>query len=340
MSDSAATTTSAAAEAHAAEGRAGETTRREAIFALVQERGVFVVLALLVLVCSLTLKDFFTGRNLQDILLHNSFLGLLVVGQTFVIISGGIDLSVGALVALGGILAAQASGDGWVIAFAFAIVVCAAVGLVNGVLVAKARMAPFIVTLAALLGVRGWALLKSGTLTIPVHAGTGVAALGDGHVLGIGDPVWVMLAAFLLGAIVLNRTPYGQALFAVGGGEAAARLAGVNVDRVKIIAYVVSAALAGLAGALLAGFLHAGQPLVGQSYELYAIAAVVIGGTLLTGGAGSMAGSLAGLLLFAVLQNLINFVGTLSSYVQQMVSGLFLIVVVVIQSYLARKRTE
>jgi galactofuranose transport system permease protein len=327
-----------AAEAGRERGEAQDSARSDRIFGLIQERGAFAVLAALVLVCSLAFDDFLTGRNLEDILLHNSFLGLLVVGQTFVIISGGIDLSVGALVALAGVLAAQASGRGVVVALLFPIAVCAAIGLLNGVLVAKARLAPFIVTLAALLGVRGWALLKSGAVTLPIPGSPALETLGRGEVLGIGVPVWIMLAAFLLGALLLNRTRYGEALFAVGGGEAAARLAGVDVDRVKIIAYVISGALAGLSGALLAGFLNAGQPLVGQQYELYAIAAVVVGGTLLTGGAGSMAGSLAGLLLFGVLQNMINQIGTLTSYVQQMVSGLFLIVVVLVQTYLSRKR--
>jgi ribose/xylose/arabinose/galactoside ABC-type transport system permease subunit len=317
---------------------AGGASRSDHIFGLIQERGAFAVLAALVLICSFAFDGFFTAENLENILLHNSFLGLLVVGQTFVIITGGIDLSVGSLVALGGVLAAQSSGRGWVIALLFPILVCAAVGLVNGVLVAKARLAPFIVTLAALLGVRGWALLKSGSVTVPIPGSPALESLGRGEILGVAAPVWIMLGAFAIGGLVLNRTRYGEALFAVGGSDAAARLAGVNVDRVKIIAYVVSAALAGLSGALLAGFLNAGQPLVGQQFELYAIAAVVVGGTLLTGGAGSMAGSLAGLLLFGVLQNMINQVGTLTSYVQQMVSGLFLIVVVTIQTYLARKR--
>jgi ribose/xylose/arabinose/galactoside ABC-type transport system permease subunit len=317
---------------------AGDSASSDRIFALIQERGAFAVLAALVVICSFAFDGFLTSQNLENILLHNSFLGLLVVGQTFVIITGGIDLSVGALVALGGVLSAQSSGRGWVIALLFPILVCGAIGLLNGVLVAKARLAPFIVTLAALLGVRGWALLKSGSVTVPVPGSPALESFGRGEILGIAAPVWIMLAAFAVGGLVLNRTRYGEAVFAVGGGDAAARLAGVNVDRVKIIAYVISGTLAGLSGALLAGFLNAGQPLVGQQFELYAIAAVVVGGTLLTGGAGSMAGSLAGLLLFGVLQNMINQVGTLTSYVQQMVSGLFLIVVVTIQTYLARKR--
>jgi len=153
-------------------------------------------------------------------------------------------------------------------------------------------------------------------------------------------PVVIMLFAFAVGALVLNRTRYGEAIFAIGGSEEAARLSGVKVDRVKIIAYTVSGALAGFAGALVAAWLSAGQPLVGQAWELYAIAAVVLGGTLLTGGAGTMLGSLAGVLLFYTIQNVINQIGTLTSYTQQMVTGAFLILVVVAQTYLARKRTS
>jgi galactofuranose transport system permease protein len=147
-----------------------------------------------------------------------------------------------------------------------------------------------------------------------------------------------MILAFAAGALVLNRTSYGQAIFAIGSSEDAAQLMGVPVNRTKIIAYTVSGALAGLAGALLAARLSAGQPVVGAAWELDAIAAVVVGGTLLTGGYGTMSGSLVGVLLLGVLQNLINQVGTLSSYTQQMASGAFLIVVVTIQIYLTRKR--
>ncbi len=322
----------------AGRGRAEPGARRERVYAILQERGALVVLAVLLLACSVAFDGFFTARNLEGILLHNAVLGLLVVGQTFVIISGGIDLSVGALVALGGIVAARAAEAGWVLALVLPVLACGAIGVLNGVLVAKARLAPFIVTLASLLGVRGVALLESGSVTLPVPASSALEWLGRGQVLGVHVPVLVMLLAFAVGGIVLNRTRYGEAVFAVGGGEDAARLMGVPVDRVKIAAYTTSGALAGLAGAILAAHLAAGQPLVAQQYELYAIAAVVVGGTLLTGGAGSMLGSLTGLLLFGVLQNTINQVGTLTSYVQQMVTGLFLIVVVTVQTVLARKR--
>jgi ribose/xylose/arabinose/galactoside ABC-type transport system permease subunit len=316
-----------------------DALRREQIFGAIQRRGALAVLAVVVIVAALTLDGFFTGGNIENILLHASFVGLIAVGMTFVIITGGVDLSVGSLVALGGVLAGLSVGAGWPLALIVPTLACGIIGLVNGLLIAKARLPFFIVTLAGLLGFRGLALVLSGAQTIPISGSPAFVWFGQGEIFGLDVPIIIMLVTFVVGALVINRTRYGEALFAVGGSEEAARLAGVQVDRVKIIAYMVSGALSGLAGALVAAWLSAGQPLVGQAWELYAIAAVVLGGTLLTGGAGTMLGSLAGLLLFYTIQNVINQVGTLTSYTQQVVTGAFLIVVVAAQTYLTRKRT-
>jgi ribose transport system permease protein len=298
-----------------------------------------MVLAIVVVIAALTLDGFFNGSNIENILLHASFVGIIAVGLTFVIITGGVDLSVGSLVALGGVLAGLSVGAGWPLALIVPTLACGIIGVVNGLLIAKARLPFFIVTLAGLLGFRGLALVLSEAQTIPIPGPPAFVWFGRGEIFGVDVPIIIMLVAFAVGALVLNRTRYGEALFAVGGSEEAARLSGVQVDRVKIIAYTVSGALSGLAGALVAAWLSAGQPLVGQAWELYAIAAVVLGGTLLTGGAGTMLGSLAGLLLFFTIQNVINQVGTLTSYTQQVVTGVFLIVVVAAQTYLTRKRT-
>jgi len=316
-----------------------DALRREQIFGAIQRRGALVVLAVVLVVAALTLDGFFTGSNIENILLHASFVGLVAVGMTFVIITGGVDLSVGSLVALGGVLAGLSVGAGWPLALIVPTLACGTIGLVNGLLIAKARLPFFIVTLAGLLGFRGLALALSGAQTIPISGTPAFVWFGQGQILGLDVPIIIMLVAFAIGALVLNRTRYGEALFAVGGSEEAARLAGVQVDRVKIIAYTTSGALSGLAGALVAAWLSAGQPLAGQAWELYAIAAVVLGGTLLTGGAGTMLGTLAGVLLFFTIQNVINQIGTLTSYVQQMVIGAFVIVVVAAQTYLTRKRT-
>lgn len=318
----------------------GDTLRREQLIGAIQRRGALAVLAIVVTISALTLDGFLTLGNLENVLLHASFLGLIAVGMTFVIITGGVDLSVGSLLALGGVIAAAFAGVAWPLGFVVPVLACGAIGLLNGLLIAKAKLPFFIVTLASLLGVRGLALLMPDLLP-PTITETGTFSwFGRGEILGIEVPIIIAAAAFVLGAMVLNRTRYGEAVFAIGGSEEAARLSGVQVDRVKIIAYTMSGALAGLAGALVAAWLSVGLPTAGEAWELYAIAAVVLGGTLLTGGAGSMLGTLAGLLLFYTIQNVINQVGTLTSYVQQMVIGAFVIAVVAAQTYLARKRTD
>ena len=317
-----------------------DTLRRERIFGAIQRRGALAVLVAIVVVAGLTLDLFLSPRNIENVVLHASFIGLISVGMTFVIITGGIDLSVGSLVALGGVPAGFSVAVAWPLGLLVPTLACGLYGFVNGLLIAKAKLPAFIVTLAGLLGIRGLALLLSGTVTIPIAGPPAFVWFGRGEIFGLDVPVVIMFVAFALGALVLNRTRYGEAIFAVGGSEEAARLAGVQVDRVKIIAYTTSGALAGLAGALVAAWISAGQPTVGQAWELYAIASVVLGGTLLTGGAGTMLGSLVGVLLFYTIQNVINQIGTLTSYTQQLVTGIFLIVVVAAQTYLTRKRTS
>jgi ribose/xylose/arabinose/galactoside ABC-type transport system permease subunit len=309
--------TNAAAPAGTSADRVG---RREKLYARLQRHGALAVLILILAVSAFAFDRFFTFGNLENIVAQSAFLGLIAVGMTFVIISKGIDLSVGSLLALGGVLAAYSVKVAWPLALIVPVLACGAIGLVNGLLIAKGKMAPFIVTLAALLGVRGLVLAIAGERTIGISGAPALTWLGRGEVMGIDVPIYFMVLAFAIGMVVLNRTGYGQAIFAIGGSEDAAQLMGIKVDRVKIIAYT-------------------GQPVAGAAYELDAIAAVVVGGTLLTGGAGSMSGSLIGVLILGTLQNLINQVGTLSSYTQQMLSGAFLIVVVTAQIYLTRKRT-
>jgi ribose/xylose/arabinose/galactoside ABC-type transport system permease subunit len=320
------------------EHRAG---RREQVAGLLQRGAVFLVLAVAIVAGSVAFGGSFASvENFRNIAISSSFLALIAIGMTFVIIGGGIDLSVGSLLALAGVLAAYGSRQGSLVAILLPLAVCGAIGLVNGLLIARARMAPFIVTLAALLFARGaaFAVSDEGNTTYLIKPGMAVTELGQGTVLGLGVPVLFAIAAFLIGLVVLNRTGYGQAVFAIGGSEDAAQLMGLPVARIKVLVYVASAMLAGLAGILVAARSSSGLPTLGAGLELEAIAAVVIGGTLLSGGAGSPTGTLAGVLLLGVIQNLINQVGTLSSYYQQVVSGAFLIVVVVIQTYLSRRR--
>lgn len=295
--------------------------------------GALVALALTVLVASVSFDSFATGDNLENVAVSSAFLAIVALGMTFVIVSGGIDLSVGSVFALGGVLAAWGSRHGPLVALALPLAVCGLIGLVNGLLIARARLAPFIVTLAAMLGARGIMLniTDEGADTFLVAKDSVFADLGRGKLLGLGVPVWITLALFVLGGVLLRRTRFGQNVYAVGGNEDAASLMGTSVTRTKVSVYVLSGLLAGLAGALNAAWLASGVTILGQGMELEAISAVVIGGTLLTGGTGFVSGSLVGVLLLKVIQNVINQIGSLDSAFQQVVSGAFLVLVVVVR---------
>lgn len=308
---------------------------------LLQRQGAAVVLVAVVLVAWLAFPRFGTTDNLRDLALQSSFLAVIALGMTFVIITGGIDLSVGSVYALGGVLAAYGSRFGVVVALLLPLAVCGAIGLLNGVLVARTRMAPFIVTLATLLFARGLLLFVTdeGATTYKIAPDSGFLVLGRGTFLGLGLPVYIAVALFLLGGLLLRRTRFGQAVFATGGAESSALLMGLPVARTKILVYTGSGLLAGFAGALTAAYLQSGVTVIGVGTELDAIAVVVIGGTLLTGGAGSVLGTAIGVLLRNVIQNIINLVGSLDSNIQSVVSGAFLLIVVVIQRVLSRART-
>lgn len=310
---------------------------QERLFRILRQRGALIFLVLMVVGSAVAFDSFFSFSNLENIVTQSAPLGLIVVGMTFVIISGGIDLSVGSMLALGGVLGAYAAGVAWPLALIVPIVVCGSLGLIQGLLIAKANIAFFIVTLAGLLGIRGLVLAITGEQNVPVSQDSVFLWFGQGAILGIPVPMVIALVVFAIGGLTLLRTGYGQAIFSIGDNEDSAHLMGVPVDRTKIIAYTVSGALAGLAGTLLAARLSSGIPVVGSTWELDAIAAVVVGGTILTGGSGTMLGSLAGVLLLGTLGNLINQIGTLGQYSQQVVSGIFLIVVVTLQAFLTRK---
>ncbi|TGN79100.1 ABC transporter permease [Streptomyces bauhiniae] len=319
----------------------GDTARRgDRVAALAQRHGALVALVVLAAVASLSFDSFATGDNLGNIAISSSFLATVALGMTFVIVSGGIDLSVGSVFVLGGVLAAWGSQYGTVVALLLPLAVCAAIGFVNGLLVARTGLAPFIVTLASMLAARGLmlAITDEGADTFLVDPDSVFASLGQGKLLGIGTPVWITAVLFVGGAVLLRSTRFGQRVYAVGGNEQAAALMGAPVARTKISVYTLSGLLAGLAGALNAAYLASGVTILGYGMELDAIAAVVIGGTLLTGGLGYVSGSLVGVLLLKVIQNVINQIGSLDSAYQQVVSGAFLVLVVVAQTWLARRR--
>jgi galactofuranose transport system permease protein len=314
--------------------------RADRIAQLLQRNGAIMVLLLVAVVGSLVFDTFGSAENLKNIAINNAFLALVAFGMTFVIISGGIDLSVGSVFALGGVLAGWGAQHGFLVALLAPVVVGTLIGVTQGLLIARLGLAAFIVTLAGLLGARGLllAITEEGSKTYLIDRDSAFAWLGQGDVLGIRVPILIAVAALVAGVILLRRSRFGQSLFAIGGSESASVLMGLPVRRSKTLVYALSGFLAGLAGALLAARTSSGVPTVGVGLELDAIAAVVIGGTLLSGGAGALTGTLAGVLLLGVIQNLINQVGGLSSSYQAVVSGAFLIVVVLIQTYLSRRQ--
>jgi ribose transport system permease protein len=312
----------------------------ERVAALLQRHGALAVLILGVIVASIVFPSFATFDNLAGVAIQSSFLIVVALGMAFVIITGGIDLSVGSMFALGGVLAAYAAKWGILPGLLLPLAVCGVIGLAQGLIIARTGLAPFIVTLAGLLGVRGLLLFitDEGSSTYLVPRDSALLDLGRGTLFGIGYPVYIALILCVLGAVLLQRTRYGQAVFAIGGGGDAAALMGLPVARIKALTYLLSGLLAGFAGALNAARLGSGVTILGVGLELDAISAVVIGGTLLTGGAGSISGTLCGVLLLGVIQNVINQIGTLTSSYQSVVSGAFLVVVVVVQTYLSRVR--
>ncbi|CAN5836739.1 ABC transporter permease [soil metagenome] len=315
-------------------------TRRAHVAALIQGSGAVVVLVIVTLLGTLVFGPRFASvNNFLNIIEDSSFLALLAIGMTFVIMGGGIDLSVGSMLALGAVLAAFAGqGGDPAAAILLPLAVGGAIGIANGLLIARGRLAPFIVTLAALLFARGLAFFvaNNGNSVYLIPDDAWFVQLGQGSLAGIRYPILIAGIAFAVAWILFNRTRYGAAVAAVGGQEDAARLMGLPIVRVKVAMYLGTALLATLAGMLVAARSSSGLSSIAEGWELKAIAAVVIGGTLLTGGKGSIVGTMAGVLLLGVIQNLINQVGTLTSYVQLVVSGTFLLIVVVAQTLLTR----
>ncbi|USX53043.1 ABC transporter permease [Lentzea sp. HUAS12] len=305
---------------------------------VLQRQGAAVALVLMVAVSWLVFPRFGSLDNLRDLALQGSFLAVIAIGMTFVIITGGIDLSVGSVYALGGVLAAWGSQYGFLVALLLPLVVCGLIGLINGLLIARTNMAPFIVTLASLLFARGLLLVitDEGATTYKIASDSAFVELGRGTVFGFGYPIFIAAALALVGGMLLNRTNFGQNVFATGGAEQSAVLLGVPVAKTKVLVYTMSGTLAGLAGALTAAYLQSGVTVIGVGLELDAIAVVVIGGTLLTGGMGTVLGTVIGVGLIKVIQNVINQIGTLDSNYQSVVSGVFLLIVVVLQRILRR----
>jgi ribose/xylose/arabinose/galactoside ABC-type transport system permease subunit len=319
-----------------------------------RQQGALIAL-IIVVVFSFMRYDNFDTLTIYSVLNFNTQFGLIALGMTFVIMTGGIDLSVGGVAALSSVVVALTSGHGFFYALFAAVIVGALVGVVNGFIVAWMGIAPFITTLATLYMVRGIALKISNDQDIlPLNQKSDFVTL-SGTTLGNGIlsyplpfTIPLLLLAFLIGIIVLRYTRFGRYVLAIGGSPEAARLMGLPVRRTVFWVYTLSGALAGLAGVLLAINLNGGSATEGMGWELVAIAAVVVGGTLLTGGVGSVFGSLVGALLLGMIVEILQLENNytldhggglyLNSFWQDVIRGIFLLVVVLLQSRLQRQR--
>jgi erythritol transport system permease protein len=330
-------------------------TLARTVLMILRARAILVLVALLVVFSALA-PEFLTANNLSILTKHVAITALLAIGMTFVVLTGGIDLSVGSIAGLGGMVAGYLLTQGIVmggsihypsvaVVVAITIGVCLTVGLLNGWLVAHVGVAPFIATLGTLYIARGAALLVSNGKTFPDLGGiaargnTGFPTFGQGFIFHIPTPVWMMAVLFAIAWIVAVKTPFGRHVYAAGGNERAARLAGIRVPQVKLVTYVFSALCASLVGLIIAAQLEAAHPATGESFELNAIAAVVLGGTSLMGGRGSVTGSLIGAFVIGVLADGLVMLGV-SEFWQMVIKGLVIVVAVGLDQAQVRLRAR
>lgn len=294
----------------------------------------FVGLLAVCIVMIFASNSFLSAANLENIARQVSINAIIAVGMTCVILTGGIDLSVGSVMALAGTLAAglMVSGLNAVAALVVGLAVGIGFGVANGLFVAFAGMPPIIVTLATMGIARGLGLMYTGGYPID-GLPDWVAFFGNGKVLGVQMPILIMLAVYLVAWVLLERMPFGRYVYAIGGNEEATRLSGVRVRRVKLIVYGLSGLTSSIAAVVLTARLMSGQPNAGVGFELDAIAAVVMGGTSISGGRGSILGTLIGALLLGVLNNGLNMVGV-NPYVQNVIKGGIILLAI----YISRDR--
>lgn len=274
--------------------------------------------------------NFFTLNNMLNLLRQVSVNALIAFGMTFVILTAGIDLSVGSTLALGSALTAGllTSGMDPMLAVVIGLMIGFALGAINGIVITKGKVAPFIATLATMTIYRGATLVYTDGMPITgLSDSFSFEMIGKGYLFGIPFPVIIMIVAFFILYFVQRKTVFGRQVYAVGGNEDAARLSGIKTDRVKIWVYSITGMLAVLAGIIITSRLDSAQPTAGTSYELDAIAAVVIGGTSLAGGRGRIAGTLVGALIIGVISNGLNLLNV-SSFYQQIVKGGIILVAV------------
>lgn len=293
-----------------------------------------IVLVIFSAIIAMLNERFLTLPNILNIFRQTSINGVIAAGMTFVILTGGIDLSVGSVLAISGALTASliASGTNVYVAVLIGLLAGLASGLVSGIIITKGKVQPFIATLVMMTILRGFTMVF--TNGMPLTLGQSKASdafyhLGSGYILGIPVPVYIMVFVFVGAYYLLTQMKIGRYVYAVGGNEGASKLSGLNTDRIKIFVYSASGILAALAGIILTSRLSSAQPTAGTGYELDAIAAVVLGGTSLSGGQGTVFGTVVGVLIIGILNNALNLMDV-SSYYQMIAKGLVILLAVLL----------
>jgi len=295
----------------------------------VAKYGIYIAFVILCIVLTIFSPAFLTPMNLLNVLRQISINGVTAIGMTFVIITGGIDLSVGSIVALSAVVACSFAHPGTypvIVPILIGLFVGLLCGAVTGTLISKGKVAPFIATLGMMTVARGVALVISNGRPV-INLSDQFNEIGGGYILGVPIPIYLLVFMVIIGIFVLNFCKFGRHVYAIGGNELAAKVSGLNVNSLKITVYAISGLLAGFAGVILSSRVMTGSPVGGQGYELDAIAAVVIGGTSLTGGVGSVVGTMVGALIIGVLNNGLDLLNV-SSYYQQIAKGIIIVAAV------------
>ncbi|RFU61002.1 ABC transporter permease [Bacillus sp. V59.32b] len=282
-----------------------------------------ITLIVLIVLGSLLSDHFFTFKNASNMIQFSAEIALISIGMAFVIFTGGIDLSVGSTVAFAAVISANMQHLGVGLVLFLIIIIGGLIGFINGLVITKAKVEPFMATLAMMAIVRALTLWYTNGGPILKSIPASFKQLANDF-LGIPLPVVYVIVAFILGYIVLNHTPFGRHVLAVGGGEETSRLFGIKVEKVKISVYIISGTLAALAGALITARIGMGEPRSGYGFELMAIAVVIVGGTNLMGGRGTIGGTFIGLMIITVVMNIMSLLD-ISSFIQPIVRGLIII---------------
>jgi ribose transport system permease protein len=317
-----------------------QTTNARKLTAVVSEFGILAALIVEIILFSTLSPYFFTTENILNVSLQTSITAIIAAGMTFVILTSGIDLSVGAIVALSGVVITSALklslsfGISLPVAIFAGLMIGAASGAIAGQLVTRFNITPFIVTLALMTIWRGAAYMYTDGRPI-WGLPDGFSALGSGRVFTVPVPSIIMIGVYVIAYIMLKKTRFGRHVYAVGGNREAARLAGIDSNRILMSVYIISGVLAAMSGLLLASRMNSGQPNAGLMYELDAIAAVVVGGTSLFGGRGSIIGTFIGAMLIGVLRNGLNLLNV-GSYVQMVVLGVVILLAVMLDQMRSR----